>query len=268
MSAIEPAPVDLTEDEARAFVKHVRASVDEIGAWIVRAVKGRAWLALGYLSWDAMCEAEFDGAVVRLPREDRREAVASLRDAGLSTRAIGQALGVSNSTVAADLDCSESNSRPDQVTSLDGRTRPAAQPARRLAVVQEPGGLRDHPEAARRGAPVAATTWNPAEVKLRDTVLAGGTVVASLRHHHALLSWAEAEDRLVRVDRRSDWGNPFVMGDDGDRSAVIEAFQDHYLPYKPSLLARVPGLRGKVLACWCAPEPCHGDVLAEMANEL
>lgn len=37
----------------RTFVRHVRASVQEIGAWIVLAVKGRAWLALGYASWDA-----------------------------------------------------------------------------------------------------------------------------------------------------------------------------------------------------------------------
>jgi hypothetical protein len=45
--------------------------------------------------------------------------------AGMSTRAIGSALGISNSTVAEDLDRSESNSRPDKVTSLDGRLRPA-----------------------------------------------------------------------------------------------------------------------------------------------
>jgi hypothetical protein len=25
-------------------------------------------------------------------------------------------------------------------------------------------------------------------------------------------------------------------------------------------------LRGKALGCWCASEPCHGDVLAEQAD--
>lgn len=34
----------------------------------------------------------------------------------------------------------------------------------------------------------------------------------------------------------------------------------------PELLALVPELRGRALACWCAPEPCHGDVLAELAD--
>jgi hypothetical protein len=34
----------------------------------------------------------------------------------------------------------------------------------------------------------------------------------------------------------------------------------------PDLLARLPELRGKVLGCWCHPEQCHGDTLAELAN--
>jgi hypothetical protein len=25
-------------------------------------------------------------------------------------------------------------------------------------------------------------------------------------------------------------------------------------------------LRGKDLVCWCAPKPCHGDVLLRLAN--
>lgn len=25
-------------------------------------------------------------------------------------------------------------------------------------------------------------------------------------------------------------------------------------------------LKGKILGCWCAPLPCHGDTLAELAN--
>jgi protein gp37 len=132
---------DLTAEEAREFVERVRASVEDIKEWIVRAVKGRAWLALGYGSWDEMCEAEFDGAVIRLPREDRREAVASLREAGLSTRAIGSALGVDQKTVVNDVRATEENSsvHPANVLSLDGRTRPASQPPRPTRPEPEPG---------------------------------------------------------------------------------------------------------------------------------
>lgn len=33
------------------------------------------------------------------------------------------------------------------------------------------------------------------------------------------------------------------------------------------ILQRLPELRGKNLACWCKPgEPCHADVLLELAN--
>ncbi len=37
---------------------------------------------------------------------------------------------------------------------------------------------------------------------------------------------------------------------------------------RTKLLDALPTLRGKNLACWCAPDqPCHADVLLEMANK-
>jgi hypothetical protein len=52
------------------------------------------------------------------------------------------------------------------------------------------------------------------------------------------------------------------MDEDGNRAEVIANYRDHYLDFKPSLLMRIgDDLEGKALACWCAPEPCHGDVL-------
>ena len=66
----------------------------------------------------------------------------------------------------------------------------------------------------------------------------------------------------VRIDRRTPWGNPFVIGRDGDRAAVIAKYRAWILT-QPQLLARLIELRGKRLGCWCAPLPCHGDVLAE-----
>jgi hypothetical protein len=32
------------------------------------------------------------------------------------------------------------------------------------------------------------------------------------------------------------------------------------------LLQKVPELKGKVLGSRCAPDACHGDLLAELAN--
>ncbi|MES2671595.1 MAG: DUF4326 domain-containing protein [Pseudomonadota bacterium] len=40
-------------------------------------------------------------------------------------------------------------------------------------------------------------------------------------------------------------------------------------PHRTKLLARLEELRGKNLACWCAPElKCHADVLLEIANRV
>ncbi len=66
---------------------------------------------------------------------------------------------------------------------------------------------------------------------------------------------------------RGPWGNPFAIGRDGDRAEVIERYE-RYLLESPDLLARLRELKGKTLGCWCAPQPCHGDVLARHADAL
>lgn len=68
---------------------------------------------------------------------------------------------------------------------------------------------------------------------------------------------------VVRIDRLSAWGNPKVVGIDGSRPEVIEAYRG-WISGRPDLLERLGELDGKRLACWCAPLPCHGDVLLEL----
>ena len=105
---------------------------------------------------------------------------------------------------------------------------------------------------------------------MEERLSAGETIVINVRDgvHRNLARWARDAGLLVRVDHRSDWANPFVAPADGDLETVIANYRDHYLPYKPSLLSRLPELRGKALGCWCAPEPCHGDVLKAAADEV
>jgi len=69
----------------------------------------------------------------------------------------------------------------------------------------------------------------------------------------------------VYIGRPSKWGNPFVIGKDGNREEVIAKFEEWILG-QPQLLAQLNELKGKDLVCWCAPEACHGDVLARLAN--
>jgi len=65
------------------------------------------------------------------------------------------------------------------------------------------------------------------------------------------------------------WGNPYTIGADGTRAEVIAKYERWLLEGDGRhLLPRIHELKGKRLACFCAPEPCHGDVLAELADAL
>ena len=77
--------------------------------------------------------------------------------------------------------------------------------------------------------------------------------------------WTKTHN-TVNIDRRTKWGNPFIMGRDGTREQVIEQYRN-YISQQPGLLADLWELRGKDLICWCAPLPCHGDILLALANK-
>ena len=82
------------------------------------------------------------------------------------------------------------------------------------------------------------------------------------------------EEYDVYIGRSSKWGNPFKIGDHGDRDEVIQKYEEWLLgtceapkgERRPSLDELKRELKGKVLGCWCKPKPCHGDVLARLAN--
>ena len=65
-------------------------------------------------------------------------------------------------------------------------------------------------------------------------------------------------------------GNPFIIGKDGTREEVIEQYEedlDSRLELGTLRFIELASLAGKRLGCWCAPEPCHSDVLARRADE-
>jgi hypothetical protein len=63
----------------------------------------------------------------------------------------------------------------------------------------------------------------------------------------------------------SKWANPFKMGRDGTREEVVVKYEA-WLRAQPELIAALPELRGKDLACWCAPLACHGDVILRLVE--
>lgn len=76
----------------------------------------------------------------------------------------------------------------------------------------------------------------------------------------------------VRIDRQTPWGNPFEIGPDGDRSEVIAKHREWVLTsdHEHAVYVRknVHKLRGMTLGCWCAPKPCHGDTLLDLAEHF
>ena len=69
----------------------------------------------------------------------------------------------------------------------------------------------------------------------------------------------------VYIGRPSKWGNPFVIGQDGDRQEVVAKYEE-WIKTQPHLLACLHELKGKTLGCYCSPLACHGDVLARLAD--
>ena len=69
----------------------------------------------------------------------------------------------------------------------------------------------------------------------------------------------------VYIGRGSKWGNPFVIGRDGNREVVIEKYREYIMGTE--LPEQVNELSGKTLVCYCKPQSCHGDVLIELLRE-
>lgn len=73
------------------------------------------------------------------------------------------------------------------------------------------------------------------------------------------------DDCDVYIGRPSKWGNPYKIGEHGDRDAVINLYKEYVLNTK-ELMDALSEIEGKVLGCHCHPKPCHGDVLIELVN--
>lgn len=79
------------------------------------------------------------------------------------------------------------------------------------------------------------------------------------------------------IGRPSKWGNPFSHQDvEGKfrtetREEAIEMYRKfldwRINTYGTEVLIELAELDGAILGCWCAPKPCHGDVLVEFARK-
>jgi hypothetical protein len=65
---------------------------------------------------------------------------------------------------------------------------------------------------------------------------------------------------IVFIGRGSQWGNKFKGPN------CVQEFEAD-LP-KSGLLNKLSDIKSKTLACFCKPNPCHGDCLARLADEV
>jgi hypothetical protein len=115
---------DLNEKEATVITERIKSSMGDLMSLVAKAWIGRVWIALGHESWADYIKHEFGHAPLSLPREERGAVAALLRGQGMSSRAIGPALGVTDVTVGRDLSTATFVAvDPVPVTGLDGRVR-------------------------------------------------------------------------------------------------------------------------------------------------
>lgn len=121
-----------TRDEATLRAATIRVGIgrfiDVVVPELAAAWAGRDWIALGYDSWESYVTGELGVDRLKLSRIGRQQAIGTFRLAGMSTRAIGAALGVDPKTVRNDIADGDIAS-PEHVTGTDGRTYPTARPA-------------------------------------------------------------------------------------------------------------------------------------------
>lgn len=117
------------------------------------------------------------------------------------------------------------------------------------------------------------TERDPRLLNIRD--LGTGPPITNRRGHASAVRLGTWPDDVRRIDRRSPWGNPFRIGAwHPEVTYSVKMTRDHVLIlYRAWLTARLETepdflepLRGKRLACWCTPLPCHGEIILELLD--
>ncbi len=123
------------------------------------------------------------------------------------------------------------------------------------------------------------------KIRMLSTKKVKNVKVANIRPtFQDLKEWCEDPDNvyigrrgIVFVDKKryptedSIWCNPYKIGKDGDRDEVIQKYEIYIrnrLEKEVGLKDELKRLKDKNLGCWCAPEPCHGDVLIKLIQEM
>jgi hypothetical protein len=75
----------------------------------------------------------------------------------------------------------------------------------------------------------------------------------------------------IYIGRGSIFGNPFAIGEDGNRKEVLEKYEFYVrnkIKNDTEFREELMKLDGKTLGCFCKPLDCHGDILIKLIEEL
>lgn len=245
----------MTELEARQAVDDIKRGINTVRARIYDLDRRKGWKALGYRSFAACCMEEFPELHARTIEKQLGAARVEAKLQDLRPNGRNFKIG----------DMPETHLRPLVSVKNDDETLVAAYTKAQNIANEENGGKLTEAIVTRAVEAVKPEhEWSQSELERKAIVEAGGTVVANMHQDtdRALLHWARSTARFTRIDRNSDWGNPFELGPDGDRDTVCDSYEI-YFGRKFSLHNRLDELRGKVLGCWCYPQRCHGDYLSQ-----
>ena len=250
----------MDEREAREAVDDIKKGINTVRARIYELDRRKGWKALGYRIFTACCMQEFPELHERTIR--RQLYAAQIEDT------LKKELGPDGPKKLGYTP--EAHLRPLVSVKNDDETLVAAYSnAQDIAKEENQGKLTEAIVTRAVEEVKPEYDWTEDELKRKAIVESGGTVVANMHQDtdRALLMWARKTDRFVRIDRNTEWGNPFEMGKDGDRDTVCDSYEI-FFPRKFSLHNRLDELKGKVLGCWCYPARCHGMYLAAKVEEV
>jgi hypothetical protein len=92
---------------------------------------------------------------------------------------------------------------------------------------------------------------------------------------YAPVGWKN-DPRYVYIGRAGhglggEFGNPIALSKGNKRGSTLDlyrAYLEDRLKEDETFANKVKSLDGKVLVCFCKPERCHGDILAEYSRRL
>ena len=249
----------MDEQEAREAVDDIKKGINTVRARIYELDRRKGWEALGYRNFANCCMKEFPelhaktiekhlaAARVETVLQEHPHACGKIKTGDLPLR---QAMPLVSL-------------RHDDETLVAAYSK-----AQDIANEENQGKLTEAIVTRAVEQVKPEYEWTEDELKRKEVVESGGTVVANMHQDtdRALLMWARKTDRFVRIDRNTEWGNPFEMGKDGDRDTVCDSYEI-FFPRKFSLHNRLDELKGKVLGCWCYPARCHGMYLVAKTEE-